>query len=110
MKKYFLHILLAIMLTAVAGNAAAQSKTARKETRQGNKEYKAKKYDQAEVKYRRAIHDDSTAYRAHYNLGNALYRQKKYDESIAHYNKALETPDRKMPLVPKYSTTGATAT
>lgn len=71
----------------------AQNRDARKETRQGNKEYKAKRYDQSEVNYRRAIHADSNAYCAHYNLGNALYRQKKYDEANSHYSRALETPD-----------------
>lgn len=85
-----------ILLMVVATNvAAAQSRTSRKETRRGNHEYKAKKYDQAEVNYRRAIHSDSNSYRAHYNLGNALYRQKKYDEACSHYEKALQTPDLK---------------
>lgn len=69
--------------------AAAQSATARKETRKGNKEYKQEHYDKAEVNYRRALHNDSTAHRAHYNLGNTLYRQKKYDEAASHYDKAL---------------------
>ena len=73
--------------------ASAQSSTVRKETRQGNREYKAQHYDRAEVDYRRALHHDSTAYRAQYNLGNTLYRQKKYDEAIQHYDRALLQPD-----------------
>lgn len=88
-----LTLILVMLLLSVADLASAQNTQARKETRHGNKEYKAKHYDQSEVNYRRAIHADSNAYRAHYNLGNALYRQKKYDEANTHYSKALETPD-----------------
>lgn len=88
-----LTLLLVLMLLSAANMVSAQNSQARKETRHGNKEYKAKHYDQSEVNYRRAIHADSNAYRAHYNLGNALYRQKKYDEANTHYSKALETPD-----------------
>jgi len=82
-------LMLALLPTALS----AQSSTVRKETRQGNRQYKAQKYDRAEVNYRRAIHHDSTAYRAQYNLGNTLYRQKKYDEAVQHYNQALQQPD-----------------
>ncbi|MCQ2274989.1 MAG: tetratricopeptide repeat protein, partial [Bacteroidales bacterium] len=90
--KYIL-VIVGLLLIMASNQIEAQSSTARKETRKGNKEYKAKKYDQSEVNYRRAIHDDSNAYRAQYNLGNALYKQKKYDEANSHYSKALETPD-----------------
>ncbi len=73
--------------------AVAQNSQARKDTRKGNREYKSNHFDRAEVDYRRALHADSTAYRAHYNLGNTLYRQKKYDEAATHYSRALEHPD-----------------
>ena len=92
MTKHILYTVLLLMLAAPAVPSQAQSSTARQETRKGNREYKAKRYDQAEVNYRRAIHHDSTSYRAHYNLGNSLYRQKKYDEAATHYGQALEQP------------------
>ncbi len=85
--------LLLLLCISMAQVANAQSSTARKETRKGNKEYKQEHFDKAEINYRRALHDDSTAYRAHYNLGNTLYRQKKYDEAASHYEQALSTPD-----------------
>ncbi len=91
--KHILYPTLLLLCLSFTQIAAAQSSTARKETRRGNKEYKQEHFDKAEVNYRRALHDDSTAYRAHYNLGNTLYRQKKYDEAASHYNKALDTPD-----------------
>ena len=85
--------LIILFLFLIPSAAKAQSGDARKDTRKGNREYKAKHYDRAEVDYRRALHHDSTAYRAHYNLGNTLYRQKKYEEAAQHYSSALEHPD-----------------
>ena len=79
-------ILTLLLLPAVS---SAQSSTARKETRKGNREYRAERYDKAEMNYRRALHDDSTSYRAHYNLGNSLYRQ------------AISRPDWKKKTAPK---------
>lgn len=70
----------------------AQGSSVRQQTRKGNREYKAKRYDKAEVNYRRAISEDSTAYRAQHNLGNALYRTKNYPEAIRHYDMALREP------------------
>ena len=88
------HLLVfSISLFMLFSAAMAQNSTVRKETRQGNREYKAQRYDRAEVNYRRALHHDSTAYRAQYNLGNTLYRQKKYDEAVQHYNRAMQQPD-----------------
>ena len=86
-----LPIILFLLLLPIT--ATAQNSNARKDTRKGNREYKAKHFDRAEVDYRRALHHDSTAYRAHYNLGNTLYRQKKYEEATQHYSRALEHPD-----------------
>lgn len=91
--KRLIHISFLLFFAALSISVTAQNSTARKETRKGNHEYKAKHYDKAEVDYRRAIHSDSTAYRAHYNLGNTLYRQKKYDEAAQHFDQALQYPD-----------------
>ena len=91
--KRTLHIILMAAFLLLPSLSEAQSSQVRKETRKGNREYKSQHYDRAEVNYRRALHSDSTAYRAHYNLGNTLYRQKKYDEATQHFNRALEYPD-----------------
>lgn len=91
--KRTLHIILMAAFLLLPALSEAQSSQVRKETRKGNREYKSQHYDRAEVNYRRALHSDSTAYRAHYNLGNTLYRQKKYDEATQHFNRALEYPD-----------------
>lgn len=90
--KRLLYITFILAFAALSVTASAQSGAARKDTRKGNREYKSKHYDKAEVNYRRALHDDSTAYRADYNLGNTLYRQKKYDEAAQHFDRALQYP------------------
>ena len=46
-------------------------------TRKGNKLYEEKKYNDAEVLYRKALASDSTFYKAQYNLGDALYKEKE---------------------------------
>ena len=88
-----LPILFLLVMTLSSYMVEAQSAQTRKDTRKGNREYRSNHFDRAEVDYRRALHHDSTAYRAHYNLGNTLYRQKKYEEAAQHYSRALEHPD-----------------
>ena len=80
-----------LTLAAVAGMAYGQAD--RHLLRDGNRNYKKDKFDQAELNYRRALERDSTDFRGQYNLGNALYRQKHYDEAISHYDQALAVPD-----------------
>lgn len=91
MKRHTL-LLLGLLLLLSSG-ATAQNAGARKETRKGNREYKAKRYERAEVNYRRALQEDSSAYRAHYNLGNALYRQRNYNGAAQHFDSVLMQPD-----------------
>ena len=45
------------------------------------------------MNYRRALQEDSSAYRAHYNLGNALYRQRNYSGAAQHFDSVLMQPD-----------------
>ena len=59
--KPFKHITLLLLLVLLPALLSAQNRTVRKETRQGNREYKAQHYDRAEVNYRRALHSDSNA-------------------------------------------------
>lgn len=60
--------------------------------REGNRSYNNKKYDEAEVTYRRALEHDSTDFRGQYNLASALYREKKYGEAARHFAQAMENP------------------
>ena len=71
--------LVIIILTLLSSAAYCQAN--RHMLREGNRNYKKDKFDQAEMSYRRALESDSNDFRGQYNLGNALYRQKKYDEA-----------------------------
>jgi hypothetical protein len=84
-------IYLLAMLMIVCG--AIQAQDYRRSARKGNSLYKEKKYTDAETAYRRSLAQDSTFYKAQYNLGNALYKQKKYDMAKKYYTKATESAD-----------------
>lgn len=51
--------------------------------RKGNELYKQKKFNEAEIEYRKALDKNNEAAKAQYNLSNALYRQKRYKEASA---------------------------
>ena len=57
--------------------------------RAGNKLYKASKFTEAEIAYRKGLLKNSKSFEANYNLGNALFRQKKYPQALEQYNSAL---------------------
>ncbi|MDX9747477.1 MAG: tetratricopeptide repeat protein [Paludibacter sp.] len=56
--------------------------------RAGNKNYKAQKFTEAEIEYRKGLQKNKQSFDAVYNLGNALFRQKKYKEALELYQAA----------------------
>ena len=83
-----------LMLVAMSGMA----QTDRQYVRQGNKQYRAGDFANAEVSYRKAIEKNPRNPQAAYNLGNALMAQKKDSAAIEQFQNAakLETnPMRK---------------
>ena len=71
----------------------AFGQTDRQYVRQGNKQYRAGDFANAEVSYRKAIEKNPRNPQAVYNLGNALMAQKKDSAAIEQYQNAakLET-------------------
>ena len=86
--KYILYILTLLLLTL---NAYSQEE--KKYIREGNKQYKAKKYDEANASYKKALEKNNQASKADFNLGDALYKQKKYAEAIEQFQKFVEKTD-----------------
>ena len=78
-----------LMMSALAINLSAQKENS--DIREGNKSYKASKFTEAEVSYRKALLKNKNSFEANYNLGNAMFRQKKYNEALEQYDKALTT-------------------
>ena len=56
----------------------------------GNSLFKANKFADAEVYYRKALECDTTNARVKYNLGNALLSQQKPKEAMQQYETAVE--------------------
>ena len=75
------HILrcLICLLTGLSGTIYGQAE--KKFIREGNSEYKDKKYSESEIAYRKAIDKNKLSTDAGFNLGDALYRQNKYEEA-----------------------------
>ena len=49
--------------------------------RKGNKQYEKKKFNDAEISYRKSLEFDNKSHKAVFNLGDALYKQKQYDKA-----------------------------
>ncbi len=90
--------LLLALLVAQFSVVAASAQTDRQLIRQGNKHFRAGRYADAEVLYRKAEELNKNNPQAVYNLGNALMAQKKDSAAIVQFQKAarMETnPQRK---------------
>ena len=75
--------------------------------RAGNKLYKAQKFTEAEIAYRKGLMKNKNSFEANYNLGNALFKQKKYSEAIEQYNNSLSLqPKEKEKIAAAYHNTG----
>jgi Ca-activated chloride channel family protein len=53
--------------------------------RVGNDLYKEKKFDEAEVRYKKALQENPSYEKANYNLANAMYQQKRFKEALPSY-------------------------
>ena len=67
------------MLLFFGFNVFAQSEN--RYIREGNSHYNDKKFDKAEVAYRKASNEQPASYTAAFNTGDALYKQEKYSEA-----------------------------
>lgn len=61
------------------------SQAERKFVRRGNRQYEDKKYQEAEIQYRKALEKSPGSTAAGYNLGNSLYKQKQFDAAAQRY-------------------------
>lgn len=86
---------LSVLLLLMA--LTAQAQTDRDFIRQGNQQFRAGKYAEAEVDYRKALERNPKNPQALYNLGNTLLAQKKDSAAIEHFQQAakLETSSRR---------------
>jgi tetratricopeptide (TPR) repeat protein len=70
----------------IVATAAVWSQQENSDLRSGNKRYKAEKYTEAEVEYRKALEKNNKSFETNFNLGNALFRQEKYADALQYYD------------------------
>jgi Ca-activated chloride channel homolog len=80
--RYIIFILL--ILGFIHNNAFSQN--ANDKLREGNKYFDEKKYNDAEISYKKSLELDPKSYRGSYNLGGALYKQKNYEDAVLNYS------------------------
>ncbi|MDR2497196.1 MAG: tetratricopeptide repeat protein [Tannerellaceae bacterium] len=69
-------------------------KAERQNIREGNKLYKAEKFTEAEIAYRKSTEVNPRSVEGAYNLGNALYKEGKYPEAAEQYQLVLGQGER----------------
>ena len=85
------------LLLLLMSVAAAHAQSDRDYVRRGNQQFRAGKFAEAEVDYRKAIERNAKNPQALYNLGNALLAQKKDSAAVEQFQQAakLETNPRR---------------
>lgn len=78
----------AVLFLLVATGVQAQGD--RLLVRQGNKQFRAGNYAEAEVSYRKAVEKNPRNAQAHYNLGNALLGQRKDSAAVVQFENAAK--------------------
>ena len=75
--------IVAIILVLFTVNAFSQAE--RKYVRRGNRLYEDKKFQEADIQYRKALEKSPGSAAADFNLGNTLYRQNQFDAAAQRY-------------------------
>ena len=97
--------LLAFIMTLVPFVNISAQKEARN-VKEGNKQYVAQKFTEAQKFYEQGIADNSDSYSANFNLGNSLFRQKKYKEALEQYQKAATLTKEKKEIASAFHNGG----
>ena len=97
--------LLAFRMTLVPFVNISAQKEARN-VKEGNKQYVAQKFTEAQKFYEQGIADNSDSYSANFNLGNSLFRQKKYKEALEQYQKAATLTKEKKEIASAFHNVG----
>ena len=94
----------AVLFLLVATGVHAQGD--RLLVRQGNKQFRAGNYAEAEVSYRKAVEKNPRNAQAHYNLGNALLGQRKDSAAVVQFENAAKQETNPMRKAQSYHNIG----
>lgn len=86
MMKYIISI---VFIFALAWPLSAQKEI--KYSRQGNRDYNDKSFDDAELLYRRSFDENPSYSDAMFNLGDALYKQEKYQDATENFTSLVSS-------------------
>lgn len=85
-----------VFIASILLSFTAQSQTAHKLLRSGDKHYSNEQFDLAEEAYRKAK-EKGASKKGAFNLGNSLYEQERYEEAVTQYQTAAaNTTDSKI--------------
>jgi Ca-activated chloride channel homolog len=74
--------------------------------KEGNQSYQAKKYAEAENKYKEGLNKNKDSYKAAFNLGDAYYKQEKYEEAAEQFQALTHKATSKDKLAQAYHNLG----
>lgn len=97
-------ILIFAAFTLMAAYAYGQTDV--KMIRQGNDNFKDKKYQEAEINYRKALEAKPGSEKANYNLAGSLYKQQKFDEASNIYQSLAGNETNQKKLANNYHNLG----
>ena len=79
MKKILILIILILL------PLASRAENERDYVRKGNSQFKSKKYNDAEINYRKSLQKNNKSLKGAFNLGDALYKQQQYDKAAEQF-------------------------
>jgi tetratricopeptide (TPR) repeat protein len=86
-------VLPVLVVVTTSLNSSGQASKAAPLIRNGNKLYEEKKFNDAEVTYRKSLSVDKENKAGQYNLGNSLYKQGNFEGASRQYNDVLQRKD-----------------
>jgi len=92
-EKFMRHHILFTVILLLAFSLGISAESPRKKTKEANKLYQEKKYDQALTKYQDALLSDPENERLQFNVGNTFYQKKKFEEALKEYQKVIGTEE-----------------
>lgn len=84
-----------ILFLAIFCFVNANAQVERHYLRQGNKNYKDKNYEEAQINYRKALNENGNSYESNFNLGDALYQQNDFNGAAQKYEVAASAAKNK---------------
>jgi tetratricopeptide (TPR) repeat protein len=97
-----------VALATTLGTTEARAQTVRSHVKQGNEAYRAQRFSDAEVAYKKALQENASSREASFNLGNALYKQERYEDALRSMNSTLMTAPTDVDRAAAYHNIGNT--